>query len=160
MELLGEYPGVFSVHLAQDILLVNWYGLSKLESLPLYEEICAQCRQRFGHPVSCVQLLTARISRLPDAETRAELTRIHQEFEPMIACCAVMIPVEGFVGSAVRGLVTAMVIKTRRTQSNLKIVGAPETAVEWLVPAHRAATGLELDAPALLSAVQQLVAQS
>jgi hypothetical protein len=160
MELLGEYPGVFNVHLLPDVLLVNWYGLSTLQSTPEFETICAQCSKRFAQqPLSCVQLLTARISRLPDSDTRDELTRINQTYDSMIACCAVLIPIQGFVGSAVRGLVTAMSLKTRRTHANLKIVGTPETAVEWLVPAHHAATDRELDPQPLLAALHQLSTQ-
>ena len=159
LELLGEYPDVFDLHVHQDVLLVNWYGLVTAQALPQFDALCAQWRERSMQPTSCVQLLTAPVSRLPDAEAREELTRINREYDSMIACCAVLIPVQGFIGSAVRGLVTAIALKTRRTQATLKIVGTNEAAVEWLVPAHRTATGRALDAAQLLAALNQVLAQ-
>lgn len=159
MELLGEYSGVFDLHAHQDVLLVNWYGLASIQALPHFEALLAQWRARSAPTVSCVQLLTAPVSRLPEGDVREELTRINREYDSMVACCAVLIPVQGFIGSAVRGLVTAISLKTRRTPATLKIMGTNEAVVEWLVPAHRAATGGELDPSQLLAALQQVVAQ-
>ena len=159
LELLGESPGVFSMHLLNETLLITWYGVSTLESTAAYDALCVQARKRFREPLACVHLLTVTVPRMPDAQTRDELTRVNQEHEVLVSACAVVIPVAGFIGSALRGLVTAIVLKTQRTTQNLKIVGSAEAAVEWLAPAHQAATGKQLDAKALLAALQQLSAR-
>jgi len=155
LEPLGGYPGDFSAHTFENIVVFTWHGVTTLESMPTFEALTTQFRQRFERGFSVVHLITSGHPRMPDAATRDELVRIQKRHEDVAACCAVVIPVQGFVGSALRGLVTAIVLRTQRTHVELKIVGTVEAAAEWLTPLHNAKLGLQVDASQLLAALRQ-----
>jgi len=158
LEHLGESPGVFTMDALADIVLITWYGVSTVEAMPMFEALCMRLGERFPRGMSCAQLITTEHPRMPDAAARAELTRINQTYEKLAACCAVVIPVKGFVGSALRGLVTAIVLHARPSHADLKIVGSLREAAEWLGPAHRAKLGSDVDIETLFAAMLQVTA--
>ena len=160
LELLGQHPGVFSVHIYAEVVLITWHGATTLESMPTFEALTAQCRERFPRGFSAAHLITSLHPRMPDAATRDELARINESHEDVAACCAVVIPIQGFLGSALRGLVTAIVLKTRRSNVELNIVGTLEAAAEWLAAAHTAKTGRSVDRTLLLDAMRQATRQA
>lgn len=160
LEPIGECPGVFSMDALADIVLITWHGATTLESMPIFEALCAQTRQRFARGISCAHLITSQHPRLPDGPTRDELARINQAYSDLAACCAVVIPLQGFLGSALRGLVTAITLKTRPDNVELKIVGTIEEAAEWLAPAHLARTGRAIAPEELLAAMRQVTTRS
>jgi hypothetical protein len=156
LEPFGHSPEVFRSFVIQNVVITAWIGTATLSSLASYERLCAQCRERFPRGMSAVQIVSTSRSQLPDTAVRDELTRINSAYSDIVAGCAIVITSQGFLASALRGLVTALMLRLERPRGlEIKIHKDFEGAADWLSPLHRQRTGVSIERDALLQALYQ-----
>ena len=98
---------------------------------------------------------------LPNAAAREELARLHAAYSDFVVCNVVLIPLKGFLASALRGLVTAILLhESRRLPVVTKVMSTPEAVAEWLAPMHAQGTGVSISASTVEQALLPLYEQA
>lgn len=146
-------PGSVSFFAFHNVTIVVWHVMPEalsVERLRLVSE-----RRRKQHPkLSVVHMLNgAQLDMLPDTPTREGFARVVKEGQGTLALVAVLVPVGGFMASAIRGLLTGIRVASRGT-FEMALYADLEELVRWLPDEHRARTGVTLDMDALRRALQ------
>lgn len=92
---------------------------------------------------------------LPNAEARVAFEQIAKVCVGKVTCTGVMIRGEGFGASALRGLITGVLL-IRPQAYKVKVALSFEQLVDWLCPLHEQTTGVRIEPAGLLSALHQV----
>ena len=115
----------------------------------------------FPRRVSTIHILGTNHPHLPNAAAREELARLHAAYSDFVVCNVVLIPLKGFLASALRGLVTAILLhESRRLPVVTKVMSTPEAVAEWLAPMHAQGTGVSISASTVEQALLPLYEQA
>lgn len=90
---------------------------------------------------------------MPTAEVRARVGRILRENAEHTVAAATLIPGNGFWASALRSMVTAILMVAPRSMA-FRMFGDLESLAEWLAPLHGQGTGLSVQASELHRALR------
>jgi hypothetical protein len=154
LTLFDLLPGAVSFFAFHNVTIVVWHSTPdplSVERLRLVSE-----RRRKQHPkLSVIHMLHgAPLDMLPDTPTRHGLAQVVKEGQGTLALVAVLVPVAGFMASAIRGLLTGIRVASRGT-FEMGLYADLEELVRWLPDEHRARTGVTLDKDALRRALQR-----
>jgi hypothetical protein len=154
LALIDLLPPAVSFFAFNNVTVVVWHATPEplsVERLRLVSE-----RRRKQHPkgLSVVHLVQTSPIELPDGPTRQAFARVIKEGRETLALVAVVVPVGGFMASAVRGLLTGIRVASRGS-FEMGLYSDLEDLVRWLPNEHRARTGVQLDSDALRVALRR-----
>lgn len=114
----------------RDLLVVVWKKTPTVERAgkvgPQVEGMTAGPDRRQVHVVTVIE----RGAAAPDAETRGLIKKDLRAHDDRIASMAALVLVDGFVGAAVRAVLSAMNVVVRERYPN-RVFGAPGEAAGW-----------------------------
>lgn len=154
LTLFDLLPGAVSFFAFYNVTIVVWHATPD----PLSAErlrLVSERRRKQHSKLSVVHMLQgAPFDMLPDTTTREGLARVVKEGRDTLALVAVLVPVGGFLASAIRGLLTGIRVASRGT-FEMALYADLEDLVRWMPDEHRARTGVTLEVDALRRALQR-----
>jgi len=151
---LQDVPGVYTTYIWRNVTVTFWFGPIDMEGCAELERGCRKIAAEHPEGVTAVNVMIPGGGSMPSAAARAELARIMREYNQSAAAIPIILAGDGFWASAVRGMIASLaMLRPRRLQ--LQIFGTAAAAVEWLLPLHAAATGVQLDAAELRLVLQE-----
>ena len=145
-------PGAVSFFAFHNVTVVVWHATPDALSVERLRQVSE--RRRKQHPKLSVVHIHGAPFDLPDTATREGLARVVKEGQGTLALVAVLVPVGGFMASAIRGLLTGVRVASRGT-FEMALYADLEELVRWLPDEHRARTGVTLDVDALRRVLQR-----
>jgi hypothetical protein len=153
LTLIDLLPRVVSFFAFHNVTIVVWHATPEplaVERLRVVSE-----RRRKQHPkgLSVVHLVQTAPLELPDGPTRQGFARVIKEGRETLALVAVVVPVGGFMASAVRSLLTGIRVASRGS-FEMGLYADVEELVRWLPDEHHARTGVVLASDSLRAALR------
>ena len=152
---LGPWQAGSPAVLYRNVLILGWYGKANVEAAQefgtLAESALMQSRQAM---ISTVHWIDRAVG-IPDSPTRDALLKVGNDFRERTACVAAIIVGDGFWASAMRGVVTGLVVLAPRTFAMRTFASAREV-LEWLPAEHAERTGVDLDHDVLRAAIERI----
>lgn len=145
-------PGHVFVAAWKNVVVFVWSGDATVELMRKLGPIFETLTRDVGR-ISVISIVT-RVLALPDDRKRQAYREFLEAHGPKMAHMAMVLEREGFVGSAVRGLVTGLLLLTSQRYA-VHVTGTLDDVVTWLPPKHAVSTGIELDPTELLQAITQ-----
>jgi hypothetical protein len=155
-ELLAD-PGTMLLYAWKNVLIVVWIGDAPVELMRRLKSALSLHLRELGM-VSVVSVVTA-VGELPDDDKRRAYKEVIAAHGGSFANVAMVMEREGFVSSAIRALMTGLLMVAGRQQT-FNVAGNVEQAATWLVPRHAAATGVQLELAELVRVVKQARARA
>jgi hypothetical protein len=140
--ILLDEPGHLIVHAWKNILVFIWVGDAPAALMRKLGPIVEAHVREVGR-VSVVSVV-AKISELPDESRRQAYKEFVAAHGAMFAHQVIVIEREGFIGSAVRGFITGLVLLTRQSYT-VHVTSSVEDAAAWLPVRHATVTGVAVD---------------
>ena len=140
--ILLEEPGHLVVHGWKNILIFVWTRDAPVELMRRLGPVL----ESFARDVGMLSIVSivAQISVLPDESRRQAYKEFVGKHGARLGHQAIVIDREGFMGSAVRGFITGLLLVTRQHQM-IHVTSTVAEAAAWLPAKHAAATGVVLD---------------
>lgn len=145
VKIIGEFPGVYRVGMLRNVTLTKWLGgplgYDSAASIgALTHQIIADMH---GQRWSSLHLIDS-IVKMPDSAGRQELANvIRGTSDSMGGCIAVVIEADGFIASALRGLVTGLRVLAPRS-FDVRIEATIADLLTWLPEEHYRRTGVDV----------------
>jgi hypothetical protein len=140
--ILLEEPGHLIVRAWKNVLVFVWTGDAPVALMRKLGPLLAAHAREVGR-VSIVSVV-AKISELPDESRRHAYKEFYATHSADIGHQVIVIEREGFMGSAVRGLITGLLLVTRQ-HFMVHVTSTVEEVASWLPAKHAAATSVVLD---------------
>jgi hypothetical protein len=154
---LVDEPGQLFLFAWKNILIFVWHGDAPVELMrklgPVFE---AQARD---HGRLSVVSIVGNVGQLPDESRRQAYREFLVAHGAKFAHLALVLEREGFIGSAIRGLVTGLLVVTRQ-QHTVHVASTVQEVANWLPAKHAASTGVELDPAQLVRVLTRARAQA
>ena len=152
---LGRWQGDSPTVLYRNVLILGWYGKANVEAArefgTLAESALAQSQQAM---ISTVHWIDRAVG-IPDSQTRDALLKVGDDFRERTACVAAIIVGDGFWASAMRGVVTGLVVLAPRTFA-MRTFASTQEVLGWLPTEHAARSGIDLDHDTLRAAIEHV----
>ena len=139
------------VHGWKNVIIFVWLGDAPAELMRKLGPIFEAYAREVGS-LSVVSVIR-NVAELPDESRRQAYKEFLVAHGARFSHLVVVLERDGFVGSAIRGLMTGLLLVTRQ-QHAIHVVSSLEEVADWLPDKHAAATGVLLD-PRELSKVLQ-----
>lgn len=140
--ILLDEPGHLIVHAWKNILVFVWVGDGPAELMRKLVPIIGAHSRELGR-LSVVSIV-AKISELPDETRRQAYKDFIAAHGAKLAHQIIVIEREGFMGSALRGFITGLLLVTR-LHHTVQVASTVEEAAAWLPAKHEALTGVVVD---------------
>lgn len=157
LRLILDEPGEVVGYAWQNVVVFVWRGdataglMRKLG--PLLESLTGEVGR-----LSIVSIVPA-VAQLPDEGKRQAYKEFIDDYGSLLANVALVIERKGFLGSAVRGLLTGLLLMTRHEYTTHVMSTIAEVAA-WLPSKHAATTGVRVDPVELTRVLERAVASS
>lgn len=149
LALLSRVEGEFATYVWKNLLISAWVGQTTLTGLAVYDQGMQPVYERSTQGLSTINLLVPGKYAVPNADARREFQRFAQQYASLTAAAVVVLPGSGFVSSAVRGVITALVIASPRSPK-MHVVESTRAAADWLPAVHSEKTGVAINADELM----------
>jgi hypothetical protein len=149
----SAYPGVHSSFVWQNVAITVWFGPATMQSLVVFEKGCKSFCAQHPEGVSSVHIMVPGGTSMPTAEARARVGSIMRENAQRTVAAATLIPGNGFWASALRSMVTAILLLAPRSLA-FRIFGDLESLAAWLAPLHSQGTGVNVQPHELFRALR------
>jgi hypothetical protein len=150
---VSSFAGVHCAFVWKNVAITVWFGPATMASLAVFEKGCrSNCAQ---HPegISSVHILVPGGRSMPSAEARAQVGRIMRENAQSTVAAAALVPGDGFWASALRSMMTAILMLAPRSMA-FRMFGDLDQLAQWLGPLHSRATGVVVEPSELLRVLQ------
>ncbi|HET8937025.1 MAG TPA: hypothetical protein VFN67_26465 [Polyangiales bacterium] len=152
---VSAYPGVHSSFVWQNVAITVWFGPATMQSLVEFDKGCRSFCGKHPEGISSVHIMVPGGKSMPTAEARAEVGRIMRENAKTTAAAAALVPGNGFWASALRSMVTAILMLAPRSFA-FRMFGELSELADWLAPLHSHGTGVEVQPVDLLRALRHV----
>jgi hypothetical protein len=145
----------------KNVLISFWTGASTPSGLAVHEQGLKPLYARYPQGLSSISFVVRGSYAMPNPEVRNELARLVREYAPLTAAAAIVVDGQGFLASAVRGVVTALTLVSPGA-TKLNVFNSAREVADWLPPIHLARTGIKVQPDelfALLESAQRAHAQ-
>lgn len=153
VDTLLEVEGL-ALHGWRNVQIASW---TTQGTIALVEQL-AEHSKRFHHKhpegVSVVHLIS-KGPALPDAPTRERLKTLMEGNSKTLGCVAIVLDGRGFWASAVRSFLVGLRLVSPRTV-NMQVFSTSEEVAAWLPEMHLQRTGVKIEPPDLLEAIQKV----
>jgi hypothetical protein len=153
---LIDEPERLLVHAWKNVIIFIWLGDAPAELMrklgPVFEAYA-----REAGTLSVVSLV-GNVAELPDESRRQAYKEFLLAYGARFSQLVVVLERAGFVGSAIRGLMTGLLLMSRQ-QHAIHVVSTLEEVAAWLPAKHAATTGVVLDARELINVLQRARAE-
>ena len=149
----SAFPGVHSSFVWQNVAITVWFGPATMQSLVEFDKGCKSFCGKHPEGISSVHIMVPGGTSMPTAEARTEVGRIMRENAKHTTACATLIPGNGFWASALRSMVTAILMLAPRSLA-FRMFGDMESLAQWLAPLHSRGTGVVVQANELYRALR------
>jgi hypothetical protein len=140
--ILLDEPEQLIVHAWKNLLVCVWLGDGPAHVMRKFGSLVELQAREVG-PLSVVTFVL-NVAVMPDEGRRQAYKDLAVAVGANIAHAAIVLELDGFVGSAVRALITGILLMTRH-QHTVHVMSRVEDVPGWLVAKHTAATGVALD---------------
>jgi hypothetical protein len=127
VDLVAEGDG-YCVALCRDLLIIDNRTTATVASLRAVAEAQARAQARSKKKLAAISIVGP--GPLPDAEVRRVSEELNDADVPLV-CIAIVIEMRGFVGSAIRGVITGLSL-LKRSSFPRKVFDTSEAALPWL----------------------------
>jgi hypothetical protein len=155
-ELFAE-PSAMMLYAWKNVVISVWLGDAPVELMRRLRPVFTTHLREVGQ-VSIISLVTV-VGDLPDEPRRRAYRELITAHGASFASVAMVLEREGFIGSAIRGLMTGLLMITGRQQI-LHVVSNVEQAAAWLPAKHAAATGVVLEPTEIVRVVKEARARA
>jgi hypothetical protein len=132
-----------SLYLFENVAIIAWHKASSAADIAvLYELVCKQ-KAQYPAGMSFIHIGQVRHESVKD-EPRAEFIRCLRDLNSYIVATAIVTHASGFLASALRSVVTGLLVLARISH-DLRFHESVEEIFEWLPAKHEQATGVKLD---------------
>ncbi|HVW25426.1 MAG TPA: hypothetical protein VHC69_08645 [Polyangiaceae bacterium] len=147
-----------TVHGFRNLQIASWTAQGTIALVELLAEHSTRFHRRHPEGVSVVHVIS-KGPALPDAPTRERLKTLLEGNTKTLACVAIILDGRGFWASAVRSFLVGLRLVSPRTFV-MQVFSTPEEVAAWLPEQHLQRTGVRIDAPDLLQAIEAVRTQS
>jgi hypothetical protein len=144
-----DIPGEIFLFSWKNVLIFVWRGDASAELMRKLGPIFDTLAREVGR-FSVVSIVVA-VGALPDESRRQAYREFLVVHGAKFAHMAIVLEREGFIGSAVRGLVTGLLLVTRQHHV-VHVVSTTDEVAAWLPAKHVSSTGVAID-PAELTRI-------
>lgn len=149
----SAFPGVHTSFVWQNVAIHVWFGPATMQSLVEFDRGCKSISGKHPEGISSVHIMVPGGTSMPTAEARTEVGRIMRENAKHTTAAATLIPGNGFWASALRSMVTAILMLAPRSLA-FRMFSDMESLAEWLAPLHSRGTGVVIQANELYRALR------
>lgn len=143
----------------KNISFALWAKQGTVELIGELARVSYEYRERNpGAKVSSVHLILNQAG-MPDGDTRSALTNLSEEYIDTLTYVGTMIEGTGFWASAMRGLVTSLLLVSPRRAYKTHICATTHELANWLADPHVRATGVPIDAGEFEAVLNGLLAR-
>ncbi|HET6338918.1 MAG TPA: hypothetical protein VFG30_37120 [Polyangiales bacterium] len=138
---MDSEPGAFWFGAWRNINLLVWLQGATLDAVSRLDRTNLERTQAHPEKLTTVHIVTA-IAGPPDPDARDAFNTMHLQWGHTVGCAAVVIERSGFVGVAVRSVITGMVLLAPK-HYRVKVFDSIEPAAPWLVEQHARSTSVQ-----------------
>lgn len=137
----------------KNLAITVWSGPATMASLTVFEQGCRSICAKHPEKICSVHIMAPAGKSMPSAEARDQVGRILSENAVHTAAAAALVPGDGFWASALRSMVTSILMMAPRSMP-FRTFGDLAQLAEWLAPLHSRGTGVEVEPSELLQALR------
>ena len=152
LEILHRHPGSCLVCAYRNVFITVWYGRADDTAAEVIERFLPGRTERYPDGIAGVHVI-CQSAGLPPQGARQVLTESARRWSKQTAGVAVVLERAGFSGSAMRSVVTGIILLSR-SEVPIEICGSLSEAAAWLQRTTDAKTGVRSTTAELHEAMQ------
>jgi hypothetical protein len=147
-------PNAVSWLWVENVAICGWSQPASAAIIDGLQAASEPHRQRYPRGLSFVHIGRVELT-LMDADTRKAFVHVLRDLGASVAACAIVTHASGFRASAMRSVITGIVVLSR-SPVEVRFHDHPEAVLEWLPEKHEQVTGVRIEADRLREAMLKL----